>query len=273
MSPIGILAGSGGLVKAVIAACKREARPYFIIAFEDQSDPDFIKEHPHVWVGLGQVGKVVTSLKQAGVQDLVLAGAFKRPSFSSLKTDFMGARWLAQLIGKSMGDDALLRFIMAKLEGEGFQIVAAEALVGATLLGGAGLLTKKAPSKEHLLDIKRGLAILDALSESDVGQAVVIQEGLVLGIEAVEGTQALVTRTGEYKRTGRHAPLLIKAFKRAQDGRADRPTLGTQTIEALEAAGFAGVAFEAGEVILLDQDAMVEAANKKDLFVYGFTRG
>ena len=270
MTPLGILAGSGGLVEAVIKACQKQSRPYFIVAFEGQSDPEFIKNHPHAWVGLAQIGKALSLLKKSGAKDLVMAGTFARPSLSTLKPDFVGAKWLTGLIGNSLGDDALLRYLIEKLEQEGFQIVGAESLVGGTLLGGAGALTTARPDAQAMADIGRGQAILKILSPCDVGQAVVVQESLILGIEALEGTQALIERTAVYQHKSLHKPVLVKMRKENQEGRVDRPTLGLKTIEALIQAGFAGVAYEAGEVILLDQNQMCEAADKGGIFVYGF---
>lgn len=271
MNPcLGILAGQGGLVEALVSACQEEGRPYFIIALEGQSDPDFVKEHPHAWVGLAQIGKTLSHLRAAGARDIVMVGAVKRPSFKSLKPDFVGAKWLAQMVGHVRGDDALLRFIADKLEAEGFRVVGVESLVGKTLLGERGCLTKKAPSAQNLLDIERGRALLLALSAQDVGQAVVVQDGLILGIEAIEGTQALIARVGTLARPSSTRPTLVKMPKTSQDMRLDRPTLGPLTCDALVEAGFAGVAYLGDEVILLAKDEVIAKANAGGLFVYGF---
>jgi len=267
---LGIIAGQGALVENLVSACQEQERSYFIIALEGQCDKAFVEKHPHGWVGLAQVGKALTYLKDAGAKDLVMVGAVKRPSFSSLKPDFVGAKWLAQMVGKVQGDDGLLRYITEKLEAEGFRIVGVESLLGEALLGDKGTLTQTGPKEHHMHDIARGRAVLEALAPQDVGQAIVIQDGLVLGIEAIEGTQALIERTAHLARPALSRPVLIKMPKATQDMRLDRPTLGPLTIDALMAAGFAGVAYLGREVIVLSRQEVIDKANAGGLFVHGF---
>lgn len=267
---LGILTGSGQLVRDVVSSCQKKEQPYFLLAFEGQGDREFIEKHPHAWSGLGKVGKSLKLLKEAGVQQIVMAGRIHRPSWSELRPDSKGALWLAQIAGKSLGDDGLLRFLMEKLEQEGFDVISAESVVGKGLLAPQGLMSQRSPDAQALKDIERGRSVLASLSHEDVGQAIVVQEGIVLGIEAFEGTDELIRRTSTYRSWQGAKPVLVKTCKIGQDVRADRPAIGPETVKLLAAKDFAGLAFESHEVILLDQDKVLASADQNHLFLYGF---
>tara|TARA_A100000171_G_C2135733_1_gene150070 strand:- start:1796 stop:2632 length:837 start_codon:yes stop_codon:yes gene_type:complete len=266
---LGILSGSGQLVKDVVHSCEKRDQSYFLLGFEGQSERDFIERHPHAWSTLGKIGKSLKLLKEAGVEQIVMAGRIHRPSWSEIRPDSTGALWLAQIARKALGDDALLRFLIDKLEKEGFKVVSAESIIGNTLLAPEGILGDAHPDEQALRDIKRGQSVLKSLSCEDVGQAIVVQEGIVLGIEAFEGTDELIRRTGTYRSWEGAHPVLVKTCKVNQDLRADRPAIGPRTIELLSKAGFAGVSFESQGVILLEQEKLIKLANQKNIFLIG----
>ena len=266
---LGILTGTGQLVRDVIHSCQKRDQSYFLLAFEGQSERDFVERHPHAWSTLGKIGKSLKLLKEAGVQQVVMAGRIHRPSWSEIRPDSKGALWMAQIAGKALGDDGLLSFLMEKLEAEGFEVVSSESIVGEALLAPEGVLGENKPDLQALEDIKKGHSVLRALSQEDVGQAIVVQEGSVLGIEAFEGTDELIRRTTTYRSWQGSKPVLIKTCKVGQDLRADRPAIGLKTLELLASSGFAGVAFESKGVILLDRDQVIDFAGQKDLFLFG----
>lgn len=268
---LGILTGSGRLVRDVVQSCQKRDQSYFLLAFEGQSERDFVERHPHAWSTLGKVGKSLKLLKDAGVQQVVMAGRIHRPSWSEIRPDRTGGLWMTQIARRALGDDGLLRFLIDKLEQEGFEVVSAESVVGKTLLAPQGVLGDIEPDPQALEDIERGQAVLHTLSQEDIGQAVVVQEGIVLGIEAFEGTDELIRRTSTYRSWEGAPPVLIKACKVGQDLRVDRPALGPKTLEMLSSAGFAGVAFESEGVILLEQDKLPDLANQKNLFLIGIS--
>ena len=132
----------------------------------------------------------------------------------------------------------------------------------------AGRLGKIAPSEADWPDIKRGAAVATALGEADAGQAVVVQQGIVLAIEAVEGTDAMIARSATLKRDG-YGGVLVKIAKPQQDKRVDLPTIGLDTVLGAERAGLMGIAIEAGSALLLDREQVIAAADKAGIFVYG----
>lgn len=265
---IGILAGSGNLPLLLIAACRAGGREPFVVAFNGFTDEATVANVRHAWIDVAAVGKTFRALREAGCDAVVLAGKMRRPSLSSLRPDARGLMVIAK-VAAAGGDDALLRVLIAELEGEGFRVLGADDLL-TDLIAPPGPLGATAPTDAHRADIRRGIAVARALGAVDVGHAVVVQQGIVLGVEAVEGTDALLRRCGDLRREG--APgVLVKLKKVAQERRADLPALGPTTIEGLKAAGLAGVAFEADGTLVLGRADLVAAADAAGLFVYGLS--
>jgi DUF1009 family protein len=197
-----------------------------------------------------------------------MIGPVKRPSLMSLRPDAEGARLLAR-VGRAafLGDDGLLAAVVRVLTEEGFRVLGAHDIL-ADVLGPEGLLTRTAPDAAALADVQRAVAVLAALGAADIGQACVVQQGIVLAVEAVEGTDAMLSRILAVSRPGPKG-VLVKLAKPGQERRADMPALGVQTIVNARAAGLRGVAFEAGGTILANRELMVEAADEAGMFLLG----
>lgn len=265
---LGILAGGGDLPARLIEACRRAGRAVFVVAFEGQCDPATVSGVPHAWVRLGAAGRTLRHLKEAGAVDLVMAGAIRRPSLAALRPDAWAAKFLLKTGAMALGDDGLLRALIRELEAsEGFRVVGVESLMPAALAE-EGPLGRIAPDEGARADIRRGLEVAKAMGALDVGQGAVVQEGLVLAVEAIEGTDAMLARAATLKREGRGG-VLAKARKPDQEGRADLPTIGVATVKNAAAAGLAGIAVEAGGALIVDRDAVAAAADAAGLFVLG----
>jgi DUF1009 family protein len=267
-SKLGIIAGAGQLPRKIIEACEQQHRQFYIVAFENQTDPQLVENLPHVWCKLGQTKKALDYLKQYGVQEIVMVGPIKRPSWSELKPDSFTATWLAKHIHKIFGDDSLLRAVIEMFESQGFAVTSAENIIGNSLLALHGMMGKYPPSSEDQQDIALGLKVATTLGSCDIGQAVVIQQGLVLGVEAIEGTEALLKRCAPLKRPG-SGGVLVKILKPQQEIRVDRPTVGFETLKRIYEGGFKGIAVEAFGVIMLNKEEMIHFANEHHLFLVG----
>lgn len=272
-SRLGILAGGGELPIYLIAECIAHQRPYIVITFEGQPQPAWptptvIDDEWIVQLPLGAVGRVIKTLHNAQVTDVVMAGNLERTSLFSLKPDWHG---LKILTGALLGhDDALLRRVMLTLEDHGFHIIGAHE-VSPNLLTPIGVMTKAKPSRSQAADIQHGLKLAAWLGEADIGQAVIIKDGVVLGLEAVEGTDALITRCAALRGEKNSGGVLVKVAKPQQDARADLPTIGETTLKLLAEYRFDGVVLESGRTILLGRDACVTMANRAGLFIEGAT--
>lgn len=267
--PLGVIAGGGALPLRVVQAASALGRPVHIVVLEGHGDPAAYAGLSHVTLRWGLAAQMLSWLKQHGVREVVLAGNVARPSLLSLRPDAASMKLLGR-IGRAAfnGDDSILRAVMKVLGEEGFEVVGAQALL-AGLLPEAALLAGPMPDDVARADIARGLAVCHALGAVDVGQAVVVQQGLVLGVEAIEGTDALILRAGALQREG-PAPILVKAPKPAQSTLADLPTIGPQTIASAHAAGLRGLAFQAGGTILLDRNTTIAAAEAAGIFLLAF---
>lgn len=269
-TPLGIVAGGGDLPKKLVQTCRDRGRPVFVIALEGQTGPDWLGPHiPHAWVRLGAMGKAVEALKTAGCEEIVLIGPVRRPSMLSLVPDAEGRKFLAKVGKKALGDDSLLSAIVGYLEAAfGFRVLALEDVMACALERRKGALGAHAPDDQAFADIARGVEVLRALGAVDVGQAVVVQQGLVLGVEALEGTDALLERAGALRRPG-PGGVLVKGAKPGQETKVDRPTVGPATVRGAAAAGLAGIALDSGETLLVEPDEAVALADEAGLFLYG----
>ncbi len=269
---LGILAGGGPLPGRVAAAAAAAGRGVFLVGLEGYAEPAVLAPFRHAWARLGAAGRILALLREASCTDLVLVGPVRRPSFLHLRPDAEGARLLAR-IGRAAfaGDDGLLAAIVRVLAEEGFRVLGAHEVL-TEAVAPAGLLGRHAPDAEARGDIARGIAVVRALGAVDVGQGCVVQQGIVLCVEAIEGTDAMLARAAGLARPG-PGGVLVKLVKPGQDRRADLPTIGPATVRAARAAGLRGIAVEAGGTLLTDRAGLVDAADAAGLFVLGIDPG
>ncbi len=264
---LGIIAGGGALPERLLHSCDRRGIIPFVVGFEGQTDPLICKGRNHIWTRIGAAGQIINTLKSHGIRDLVLIGSMRRPSLPELKPDIRTARFFARLGMRALGDDSLLKALREELEAEGFVVHGVQEFAR-DLLAGEGPIGRHRPRKTDWVDIDRGLEISRMMGALDIGQAVVVQEGIVLGVEAAEGTDELIKRCAGLKRAGRGG-VLVKTSKPRQDENLDLPTIGPRTIALCADAGFAGIVIQAGHSLLIDPQEIADAANKHGLFVIG----
>jgi hypothetical protein len=264
---LGIVAGSGDLPQRILDAAKAAGRPVFIVALEGFADAALVADTPHGWIRLGAAAQGVAMLRDHGVTELVLAGAVRRPSLAALRPDWRMAKFLAKVGIRTLGDDGLLSAVIKEFESEGFRIVGADAILGSALAP-EGLLGRVALDDIAQEDIARGIKAARALGALDIGQAVIVQEGVVLGVEAVEGTERLIARCRGLALEG-PGGVLVKLAKPGQERRADLPTIGPDTVEQAAAAGLRGIAVEAGAALIIDREHAIAVADARGLFIVG----
>ncbi len=266
---LGIIAGGGALPGLLLAACKSTGRHHFVLGLTGFADS--ARLDADVWLRVGEIGKAFTALNDAAVKEVVMAGTVRRPAIAELKTDFKGAAFLARIAGRALGDDGLLSAVIGEIEREGFKVVGADSILS-DLLAPRGVMGRHQPDTTAASDIARGFEVGRAIGAVDVGQAVVVQQGIVLGVEAAEGTDALIARCAALALDG-PAGVLVKAKKPQQERRADLPTIGVMTVHNAKAAGLRGIAVEAGNTLMIGQAEIIAAADQAGLFVVGVTPG
>lgn len=265
---LGILAGGGLLPARIAERCEATGRPFFITAFNGQTDPEVVAGRPHMWTRLGAAGAVIERLHAEQVGEICMIGPVRRPSLSELAPDARAAAFFARIGLRALGDNALLTAVAKVLADEGFALVGAKSLLADMLLA-PGVSTGAAPDEANLADIELGRHVLRALGDLDIGQAVIVQQGVVVAVEAVEGTDAMIERSAGLLRAG-PAGVLVKAPKPRQDRRLDLPTMGASTVEKAAAAGLAGIAAAAGATLVAEKDKVAELCRAHGLFILGF---
>jgi len=245
-----------------------------LFAIEGFADAARVSAYPHDWVKLGRFGALADLVRQAGCQDVVFIGSLTRPRLRDFRIDFDTLRLLPRLWRLYRGgDNHLLSGVGAIVEERGFRLLGAHE-VAPEILMPQGVLTARTPNDADRADIARGFDLLRAIGSFDVGQSVVVANNHVLGVEGVGGTDALLAHLSEVRergklKTARGAGVLVKGPKPDQDRRFDLPTIGPKTAEAVAAAGLGGIAVAAGETIALDLQALIDAANRANVFLVG----
>lgn len=268
---LGIAAGGGVLPLMLAEAARTQGREVFIVGVKGAAGPS-IEAWPHAWVRVGAMGRFARLFKQAACEDIAIIGTMIRPRLRDIVPDFQGALLLPDFMKRlKIGDDALLRGVVEFLEKNGFNIIPAESIL-TSILARKGLMTRLAPDAAHETDIDIAIRAALELGAQDIGQGVVVREGAVIEREDIKGTDAMLIRVAnEYPTAStRRSGVLVKLPKPAQDRRVDLPTIGSHTVELAAAAGLAGIAVEAGGVIVADREKLVALADKLGLFILGF---
>jgi UDP-2,3-diacylglucosamine hydrolase len=273
-SPVGVIAGGGVMPFAVADSLKARGLDPVLFALRGVCDPTAVERFRHHWITVGQYGRAKKLLRAENCKNLVFIGTLVRPALSEIRLDWgtlrvMGRVWSAF----RGGDDHLLSGVGRIFEQEGFRLLGLKE-VAPDLLMPEGCVTRILPDQDAVADIARGRDLLRALGPFDIGQAVVVVDGHVLGVEGIEGTDGLLARIADLRVAGRIRSakgrgVLVKAPKSGQDLRFDLPTIGSRTVEKAAVAALAGVAVLAGNTIVADPQAMIEAADKAGLFVTG----
>ncbi len=269
---LGLIAGAGPLPRRVARACAARGEPIHVLRLSGMADPA-MEEFPGESVGVAEAGKIIRTLKAAGCDAVVLSGVVKRPDFADLKPDWRGAALIPKLAASAArGDGALLKTIVETLEAEGFIVVGPDEATR-ELIVPQGPLGRIAPDADELADIRKAAKVIEALGPFDVGQGAVVAGGLVLAVEAAEGTDLMLDRCAALPaelRGGRRRGVLVKRPKPGQELRVDLPVIGPETARRAHRAGLAGIAVEADRALVIDAAETAAEADSTGLFVYGF---
>lgn len=272
--PVGIICGGGSMPFAVADFLAQRQRSALLFPIRGWADEAAVARYPHAWIALGQFGRFCRLARDAGVRDVVCIGTLVRPPVRSVRLDWATIRLLPQIYRLFRGgDDHLLSGIAHLFEQQGFNVLGAHE-VAPEILMPEGPLGAARPSARDLADAAMGLSVIDAMGPFDIGQAVVVAERRVLGVEAAEGTDGLLARIAEMRDSGRirmdrGVGVLVKAPKPGQDRRMDLPTIGPGTVAAAAKAGLAGVAVRAGGVLVAQPQAVAAAADAAGIFIIG----
>ena len=252
-----MIAGNGKFPLLFAAEAKREGYTVVAVAHRGETPEEIERLADDViWIRVGQLGKIIRTFKNAGVTQAVMAGGIgKVKLFGNFRPDLRGITFLARL--KSREDDALLRGVADELSREGIAVLEST-LCLPQIVPAEGILTPQAPNASQWEDIRLGFRVAKEIGRLGIGQTVVVKQGVVIAVEAVEGTDAAIARGGSIARSG---CVVVKVSKPGQDLRFDVPAVGVDTIKNLHAVRGAVLAVEAGKTILLERDELLREAS------------
>lgn len=269
--PLAIVAGGGSLPwEAAAAIAPRREVVVFAIAGEADPAPAGVEAHR---LGYGQIGTARRIAQSRGCREILMLGAVrKRPDFAALMPDMETLRLLPRIVRAVVGgDDTIMRNIIALAEGEGFRVVSV-AEAAPELLAAPGPIGRRTPNPQQQADIALATQYLDAAAPFDIGQGAVVVDGRIIAVEGAEGTDVMLARCAELRRTRRFrseagAGALVKRAKRGQEMRADVPVIGAATLAGVVAAGIGGIAIEAGRTIVAERERLAAEADAAGAFV------
>jgi hypothetical protein len=219
-------------------------------------------------VSLGQLGKWLSVLKESGVTQAVMAGQVKHTKlFADIVPDLTAIGVLMRL--KSRNTDTIISAVADLLRDNGITLIESTALL-APLMAREGVLTKRAPGPDEQADLAFGYSVADAIAGLDVGQTIAVKSGAVVAVEAMEGTDAVIARAGQLAGGG---VRIVKVAKPKQDMRFDVPVVGVSTIERMAAAGATVLSVDAGKTLMIDGDAIIQAADGAGISIVGRSLG
>jgi len=272
--PLAIICGGGSLPKAVARAVMARGRRVVLFPLLGFAEPEEIAEFPHHWMGIGKYGAFRRLVEREGCRDIVFIGNVVRPNLRQIRLDWATLMLVPRLFGMFRGgDNHILSGLLRIVEQDGFRVVGAHE-VAPEILVPEGVLGRCVPSERDQRDIGRGMDVIAAIGPFDVGQAVVVANNHVLAVEGIEGTDGMLARIVELRRSNRiRSPegtgVLVKAPKPLQDRRIDLPSIGPKTIDGIVASRLAGIAVLAGETIIADPEFVADAADRAGVFVVG----
>ncbi|CAE7595088.1 lpxA [Symbiodinium microadriaticum] len=262
----------GDLPVELMRACQSSGRAFHILGIKGAVDPSRYQPLTIDLIGMGEVGRAIKSFQDAGCVEVCMAGRVRRPDLRSLKVDRGGLAIMPKLLKAARkGDGALLDVVTETLEGKGLKIVGADDVL-ASLRVAEGSLTKAQPDEVAMQDVQKGIEVANALGLHDVAQATVICHGLVLAVEAAEGTDEMLARINDLPADLRGSAedrrgVLVKWPKPIQDRRTDLPVVGLRTVKAAIEAGLCGIAIRADGALLMDREAAIALADQHGLFI------
>jgi hypothetical protein len=267
---LGLIAGNGRFPFLVLDAARGAGYDVTVIAIKEEAFADLetaAARPPRAllhWVSLGQLGRCISLLKEAGITEAVMAGQVKHTKlFADIVPDMTLMGVLIRLKGRQT--DALISGVADVLRDQGITLLDSTAFL-TPLLAREGVMTRRAPDEEESADLDCGYAVADAIAGLDIGQTIAVKSKAIVAVEGMEGTDAVIARAAQLAGKG---VRIVKVAKPNQDMRFDVPVVGVSTIEAMQAAGATLLSVDAGRTLMIDGEAIIRAADEAGIAIVG----
>jgi UDP-2,3-diacylglucosamine hydrolase len=261
----GLIAGNGQFPFLILEGARKQGVSMSVVAIKEETDPGIVEAAENViWVGIGQLGKMIAYFKKEGVEKAIMAGQVKHVQiFSGALPDLRMIRMLWNLPRRNT--DALIGGVAREMAKEGIELIDSTHFIR-DQLAPKGPITKRKPAEDEMANIEYGLDIAGEIARLDLGQTIVVRSKACVAIEAMEGTDATIRRAGEL---AKGKLTVVKVAKPDQDMRFDVPVVGVPTIEAMIAAGATCLSVTAGKTLIFGREAMVSIADKHRIAIVG----
>ncbi len=265
---LAILAGSGSLPALVARAARQKGYAVGAFGFEGVMSPKLAEEVDELFhVPFIQISSLLEKIKELGYDKAVTIGGVTQTSVvvGAPKFDDLALELWRQLPDRRV--DTMMKKLLDTLEEYGIKVLKVTDFLG-DHLAPSGELTDKKPEPHQMKDVRFGFHMAKAMGGLDVGQTVVVKNGAVMAVEAVEGTDQAIRRGSEL---GKGGVCVVKVAKPGQDLRFDVPAVGIETIETMRASNAALLAVEAGMVLMVEKGKVIQRANDLGIIVAGLT--
>lgn len=270
---LGLIAGNGRFPFLVLDAARSMGHDVTVIAAKEEAFADLndaaakAKAQIH-WISLGQLGKCISLMKEAGITHAVMAGQVKHTKIfaGGIMPDMKFMSLLARLPARNT--DGLIGAVASVLKDEGIELIDSTALLK-PMLATAGAMTRRGPNEDEQRDFEFGYGVADAIAGLDVGQTIAVKHKAVVAVEAMEGTDEVIGRAGHLAGPG---VRIVKVAKPKQDMRFDVPVIGLATIQAMRVAGASALSIDAGKTLMFDRDALIASADEAGITIVGRER-
>src|SRR5688572_8202929 len=267
---LGLIAGNGRFPFLVLDAAHAMGHEVTVIATKEEAFADLneaaAKARTQIhWISLGELGKCISLLKEAGVSHAVMAGQVKHTKIfaGGIVPD---AKFLSVLMTLPFRNtDGLIGAVASVLKAEGIELIDSTSLLK-PMLASAGVMTKRRPTDDEQKDFDFGYEMADAIAGLDIGQTIAVKHGAVVAVEAMEGTDEVIARAGQLASSG---VRIIKVAKPKQDMRFDVPVVGLATVQAMRAKGASALSIDAGKTLMFERDELITSADEAGITIVG----
>ncbi len=265
---IGLIAGNGSFPIFFARAAKKRGLKVVAVGMKGETKPEVAREvDAMTWVKVGQLKAMIEAFVKGGCKQAAMAGGVRKTRlFERARPDFLAMKLLARAAIRR--DDGMLRAVADEFEKAGVTIIDSTVFMPEALAP-EGVLTKRKPEPREWQDLRYGLIVAREIGKLDIGQTVVVKDGAVVALEAIEGTDACIARAGEL--TGKRGAVIVKVAKPTQDMRFDVPAIGPKTLVSMRDAGVRVLGIEAGRTLILEPEQFVNEADTAGLVIVGLT--
>lgn len=264
---LAIFAGRGNLPKILIEYCLKNNIEFQLFLLKSEKyDIDYSEFNP-ISLYYGEVDKFLSELEKNNVKNIIFIGGVTKPNFKSLKVDKSAAKLLTKIIAsKILGDDAVLRAVVRFFEKRGFAILQIDQILD-DLVAKKSVLTEINPSNLDYENIEIAKKAILSFSKFDVGQSIIMAQKQIIAVEAVEGTDNMITRCKDLNVEYKKDAILVKMKKAKQSQKADLPTIGVKTIELCHQNQIKGIAIQAKKTLIVDKEEVIKKCNEYSIFL------